>query len=652
VSLRGRVLRALLGVSAYDAPPSPLPSLDSPSVERSRRALGGQIVPLPATRLRFHLADLESAEYLADQGDLSMAAQLMNAAMKDGVVRGLLSTRTDGLVRLPKKFRGESAVVEALERGHDSVRSVFDEMCPPAELAAMAADGLLLGVSVGELLPVVGREYPVLVRLDPEFAIYRWSENRWYYRSVAGLLPITPGDGRWVLHVPGGRVAPWRAGLWRAIAYAWLRKTHAGLHKDAWEAKLANPARVAVAPNGASEPQKQAWWRAVMAWGVNTVFGVTPGYDVKLLESNGRGYESFESTEDRADRTFMICVAGQVVTTDGGAGFSNADIHKSIRADLIKATADGLSYTINTQIIPQYVVSRWDETMLLRSASVEWDVTPPKDRNSEAAAQATTATAIAQLSEALAPHGLRLDVQEVCDRAGIPVERLAAESEAVVAAVRSAIRAGMPLLTWGADGKPILAAWDEEKHPRADDGKFGSGSGSGSKAGESRGERAQAHFDVVATKVRDVARATGHAETMHKFLNVDRHAVSRAEREGKAHEVSDRTNEFLREAQARGAVYRGQVFRGTNPAELEQIMSGGANTTTWSTSKDPEGAVHFAKKGGIFLVMRHAGAVPVDGLEGSNTFSEALVPKGTRWKVTRERVTRSGVRVVHLEPAK
>jgi hypothetical protein len=432
VKLRDR-LAALIGRSIYQTDDPTLPSIDSPKVEKIRKAMNGQLVPLPTTRTRWFLSDLESAEYLADQGDMSMAAQLMRAAMKDGVLRGVLSTRTDGLVRLPKKFRGEAEIVQALELGHDSVRSVFDEMLPPAELAAMAADGLLLGVAVGELVPVVGRDYPVLVRLDPEYLVYRWQEDRWYYRSSVGLLPITPGDGRWVLHTPGGRIAPWQSGIWRAIAYAYIRKTHAGLHKDAWEAKLANPARVAVAPQGASEPQKQAWWRAVMAWGVNSVFGVTPGYDVKLLESNGRGYESFSDTQDRADREMIICVAGQVVTTDGGAGFQNSDIHKSIRSDLIQATADSLAYTINAQVIPAFVVKRWNEGMLERSACVAWDVTPPKDRNGEATATNTTAQAIKALDEALAPHDVVADVKQICERAGIPTRAREAGDPKIVA---------------------------------------------------------------------------------------------------------------------------------------------------------------------------------------------------------------------------
>lgn len=423
-------VKALLGISAYDPPMSAaLLTLDDPAVKSVRRAMGGQLQPIPISQPRWYLEDIEGAEHSADSGYLNVAARLMRAARKDGVYSGVLSTRTDGLVRLPKRFRGSPEIVAALEVGGEEARSVFDGMCPSSELAALVADGIELGVGVGELIPVPGRDSPVLVRLDPEFLVYRWVENRWYFRAIVGLIPITPGDGRWVLHCPGGRIAPWQRGLWRAIGRAYIRKEHANLHKDNWEAKLANPARVAVMPQGGGEAEKQSFFRKVMAWGVNTVFGLTPGWDVKLLESNGRGYECFQATIADQNNEFVMAVCGQTVTTDGGAGFANADVHRSIRADLIKATADALAYTINTQVLPSWIWARFGEDALLgeSGALIEWDVTPSKDRNAEAQSLVTTANAIKGLTEALTAYpGVELDVDALATNFGVPVRRVTA----------------------------------------------------------------------------------------------------------------------------------------------------------------------------------------------------------------------------------
>lgn len=424
LSVRQRVglqLASLFGLRDYYARGSAL-SLDDPTVDRIRESFGGQLQPIPFTQTRWYLRDLESAEHNADMGHLAGAARLMRAARKDGILSGVLSTRTGGLVRLPKKFRGRKEIVAELESGPIAARSTFDEMCPASELSALAADGVLLGVGVAELVHVPWREHPVLVRLDPEFLTYRWNENRWYFRSVAGLIPITPGDGRWILHTPGGRMAPWQHGLWRAVGKAYIRKDHAGAYRDNWEAKLAHPARVAVSPSGADDAMDLSWFKQVMAWGINTTFALKPGFDVKLLESNGRGADSFRQTIQEQNEEMIVAVAGQVVTTTGGTGFANADVHKSIRADLIKATADDLAYTINTQVLPMWIVTRFGEDALSDGAAVEWDVTPPKDKNSEASALVTAANAITLLTEALGQHGSELDVETLASRFGVPIK--------------------------------------------------------------------------------------------------------------------------------------------------------------------------------------------------------------------------------------
>jgi phage gp29-like protein len=159
-----------------------------------------------------------------------------------------------------------------------------------------------------------------------------------------------------------------------------------------------------------------------MAWGVNTVFGLTPGYDVKLLESNGRGWESFTGTIERSEREAIIAVTGSTVLVDGGTGFANADVHKSIRADLIEATARALEHTINTQVIPQWVIERWGDDALSKCPTVAWDTTPPKDQQAEATALQALGAALTTANQALAPYGRRLDARELAIRFGLPLE--------------------------------------------------------------------------------------------------------------------------------------------------------------------------------------------------------------------------------------
>ncbi|NUP05529.1 MAG: DUF935 family protein [Polyangiaceae bacterium] len=396
---RPRVL-ALPSASIYEGDP------DQARLERPRQAL---------SRTRWLQSDIERAILLADQGDLSLAGSLSQALRRDGVFAGLLSTRAGGLTRLPRIFRGTSAVIAELDRPDDV--GLFDRVFSPKELELFVADGIVLGVAVGELIYLPGQDEPVFVRLDPQYLRYRWAEDRWYYQSAEGLLPITPGDGRWLLHTPGGILQPWQFALWPSMGRGFVAKEHAYLYRENYSGKLANPARVAISPLGTTDAQKESFFKRVMAWGVNTVFGLLPGWDVKLLESNGRGYEVFSKTIEDADREFAVGLAGQVVTVDGGAGFANANIHATIRSDLIQGDGMGLASTINAQGL-RPVINRLFGCGA--TGTIQWDTRPPADLAAEANAIRAAADAITTTNAALATYGLRVDAREIVARFKIP----------------------------------------------------------------------------------------------------------------------------------------------------------------------------------------------------------------------------------------
>lgn len=422
------MVQTLLGVSTYQKAAPEYQAIDDAQVEKMRELhAGGQLAPLPQTQTRWYMADLEKARNAADQGDLTMAARLVAAMHADGTLAGLSRTLTSGLVRLPRRFYSDLDDLKQELQKNNGTRSTFDEMLPPSELALLARDGHMLGVGVGEFLKVEGRDYPVFQRLEPEFLRFRWIENRWYYRSIIGEIPITPGDGHWVLHIPGGRVNPWRNGLWYALGRAYIKKEHALLHQANYSAKLANPARVAKSPTGSTEGQRKGMIARLIAWGINTVFELPPGWDVSLLESNGRGWEVFSKEIDQADQEFMISLAGQVVTTTGGTGFANADVHRLIRNDIIQDVGDALAHTINTQGLPYFAWIRGGESAVKTGVTVEYQTKAPKDHEVEARTLLQLGTAIDGMTKALAPYKKTLDVNELATRFDIPTKDATAD---------------------------------------------------------------------------------------------------------------------------------------------------------------------------------------------------------------------------------
>jgi hypothetical protein len=377
--------------------PRVLPASGSPAHSRGR-----QVTPLAHSVTRWQHDDVEAAIHDADAGNLQRAAQLCAALRRDGTIAGVLSTRTEGLIQLPVRYSGDEEMAERLE-------GEFRCVVPAAEAALLAGDGILLGVGVGELVEEPGSDVMTFRRLNPEYLIYRWSEDRWYYRSVGGLLPITPGDGRWVLHTPGGHQSPWQSGLWMALGRAYISKDHAFFYRENYSGKLANPARVAVSPAGSSANARAGFFRKIARWGVNTVFDLPQGWDVRILESNGRGFEIFEATIKTCDQEIQVVLAGQSVSTDGGKAFTSTKIFQTIRYDLIQATADRLAETINRQIIPQWANQRFGWKGVLAAPSIGWDVTPPADLIATAQLIAQFSSAVLAANAALAPYGRQID---------------------------------------------------------------------------------------------------------------------------------------------------------------------------------------------------------------------------------------------------
>lgn len=415
------VMGALVGISEYaGSVPALGPALSSPQVEAVRRAFGGQLQPLTSTETRWNIGDLELAQHAADMGDLTIVGQLSRAMKRDGVIGGLCKTRTAGLIALPKRWRGFSKAVAALQ-ATNGTRPLLDELAPPQELALLAEDAIKCGVAIGENVPVKGRKHPKFVRLDPQFLRWRQNESRWYYSSVAGALPVTPGDGRWVMHFEGGVQNPWQSGSWHALGRAFITKEHAMYARKNFAGKLANPARYAKAVTGATETERTGFIEGLIRWGINTVFELPPGWEVGILETNGRGWEVFGTEIETANFEAMIELAGQIVTTTGGSGFANADIHRTIRADLIKTTADALALTVNTQIIAPWAWGEYGEAIIEELPRLEWDVQPPEDRKVAAEALKAAADASEALVRVFEAKGLEVDAAELAARFGVPL---------------------------------------------------------------------------------------------------------------------------------------------------------------------------------------------------------------------------------------
>lgn len=428
---------ALQGISTFSPPTQPGPVLED--VHEIRKAIGGNLEVIPPVRLRWYPPDIERAQQQASNGDMMLVGQLCESMRLDGVLRGLSDARTS-VASFPRRFYGSQDVVEVLGSKNASDRSVYDEMIPSTEARLMIDDGLKAGVSIGELVPVVGRNFPVLVRRFPQNLFFMQTKNQWYYRSIAGLMPIVPGmpdenGNAWVLHIPGGRLAPWNSGLWNTLGRSYINKTQTLFARQSYVMKHAHPARVAFSALGATEEERKGMLSSLIRWALNGAFALPPGWDIKLIESKGDGIKVYDDEINTYNSEMATALCGSAVMLQGTAGFSNMDVFRIVQTDLIRTTAESWDHTVNTQILPAFIAGRWGVDALENATSVETDCTPPKDRKVEADTMQSLATAIKSMVEAVAlaqqsgsvSTPVTLDLDELLARFGIPIRKVAPE---------------------------------------------------------------------------------------------------------------------------------------------------------------------------------------------------------------------------------
>jgi hypothetical protein len=420
-----QLVSAIRGVSTYSPNTAPGPQLGSEAVDAAREALGGNLEAIPIVRTRFYQKDIERALLAASNGDLTRIGQLHEFMKLDSTYKGMFAART-ACVEFPKRFFGNPEIISVLQSKNWSDRDVYSEMIPAKEARLMCEDGEDCGVAIGEMCPVEGRDFPVLVRRFPQNLFYLQTQNTWFYRGVAGNIPIHPGeinkDGGWfVLHTPGGRLSPWNNGLWFTLARNIIGKTEVLYARQSYINKHSHPLRVGRFAQGASEAEQRTLVQSLVAWALNGAVALPDGWDVGLVESNGQGIKIYNDALKYFDEQIATAICGSAVMLQGTVGFSNMDAFQAVAGDLINTTAHGWDHTVSTQILPPFIASKWGVEDVRNATTVLTDTTPPKDQKAQAETFGVLGTAIQNLTGALAPYGLQPNVRELMASYGVPV---------------------------------------------------------------------------------------------------------------------------------------------------------------------------------------------------------------------------------------
>jgi phage gp29-like protein len=381
-------------------------------------------------------ARVKAAERMADAGNLRLAAELCDALLADDRVQGALGVRARGLLGLPFSFepgvgRRRRAGVKYLEAEED-----FDAAYPEEQLARFNAWGILLGVAPAQNLwteRANGRVIPVIDPWHPRGLRHDGAAEQWYMNTAdAGEVPITPGDGRWLLYTPSGTKRPWSYGAWRAVARWWLLKQYAvsdwGVQGERARGILAAkpPSGTTDAPAGGDTTGRAAnrfkLAELLRDAARNAALVLPAGYDLELVQAAANTYETYRAQIDMANAGIAIALTGQNLTTEvKGGSHAAAEVHKSVANVLLRSDGQTLPTCLHDQAI-----AWWAEFNLGNRAAAPWpfwDTTPPADL----AGMTTMWRGAAEAVDKFRALGVDVDLDEVCRQVGIPVRAPAAD---------------------------------------------------------------------------------------------------------------------------------------------------------------------------------------------------------------------------------
>lgn len=370
---------------------------------------------------------VESAANAADSGGLQRLADLCETIYRDDRVRGVLSTRTHGLLGLPVDFlRGDERARKVLGLQEDGAPGEWWAMHDEAELVKLQQWGLVMGVGLAqriELPRLIGRPHRYkLVTWSPRWLTYYnqpVNGSHWSVQTQEGMKAISPGDGEWIIYMPYGERRPWAEGLWTALYFPWLLKRFSLEDRANYSEVLGSPLWVANTGAGGTERQRSAFLSKLRSLGKNAKIVLPKDWELKLQEATGRSWEIYHNQVEWADQALAIILAGQTVTTEGTSGFSSGNIHDDIKQDLIRFDAERLANTLRAQSLEQWAL--WNFGSAAAAPWPKWDTKKPTDQKDEADGLSKLGDAISKLDAALSPHGLKVDAAKLVADFDIPV---------------------------------------------------------------------------------------------------------------------------------------------------------------------------------------------------------------------------------------
>jgi phage gp29-like protein len=366
-------------------------------------------------------------------GQFAQSALLIDDAFGDDRVQATLGSRTGALfgqevthaqARADRDGECRAAWIEQWE-GFAALRpeEISKRWAHQSVMTEAKRWAIMMGFSVSELLwdTSVTPWRVTLKPWHPQYIYYRWDIRRLVANTSEGPVVIEPGAGKWFVHAPFGFYRGWIHGAIRAIADKWIIKQLAWRDRARYNERHGLPIIKAYVPAAGDAKQKELFIQSMSTLGQEAVVGLPQnvdetGYDLELLEARDRASATFRETIEDADRSIILTIKSQNLTTEVAEGsFAAARQHGNTEQVTLEFDDATFSQDFHEQVARPFAAFNYGDPAKAPFSS--WDVAPIEDRGAEAKSILDASTALT----ALKASGVPVDVIAYCKKFKIPV---------------------------------------------------------------------------------------------------------------------------------------------------------------------------------------------------------------------------------------
>lgn len=418
-----------LYADAFKPPRDPLVHADNPAVVH-------RDIPITTLAGDWTIGGIRQALNAFKVGMFAGASLLVDDAFGDDRVQATLGSRTGALFgqevlhaqaaadadgECSKAWQEQWRGFTALRPEESSKKWAHQSVMTQAKRWA-----IMMGFSVCELLwdTSVTPWRVSLKPWHPQYIYYRWDIRRFVANTADGPVVIEPGGGKWFVHAPFGMYRGWIHGAIRAIADKWIIKQLAWRDRARFNERHGLPIIKAYVPAAGDAKQKELFVQSMSTLGQEAVVGLPQnvdetGYDLELLEARDRGSATFRETIEDADRSIILTIKSQNLTTEVSEGsFAAARQHGGTEQVTLEFDDSTFSQDFYDQVARPFALFNYGDADKAPYSS--WDVSPIEDRAAEAKSILDASTGLTQLRA----NGVPVNIVAYCKKFKIPIDKV------------------------------------------------------------------------------------------------------------------------------------------------------------------------------------------------------------------------------------